>query len=49
MNDISMLLAIGAGATFVCLFMVKHSAVKKFLVFLLIMLIIGIAVGLLSK
>ena len=49
MNDLAMLLAIGTGATFVCLFLVKRSAVRKFLGFMLIMLIIGLALALLSR
>lgn len=49
MDNLAIILAIGTGFTFVCLFAVKRRAVRKFLGFMLIMLIIGFAVALLSK
>lgn len=49
MNDLVTLLGIGSCATFVCLFLVKRKSVKKFLTFLLILLIIGIVISALSR
>ena len=50
-DNLAMLILLGTGFTFVCLFgMVKSTgAIRKFLGFMLIMLVIGIAVALLSE
>ena len=44
MNDLEIIIALGTCATFVCIFLVKKKAIKIYLAFQMLMLIIGLVI-----